>query len=168
MEILDSLGINGPSLIAQAVNFGILFLALYFLGFKRFLKTIEERSKKIKESLEAGEKAKQEAVEAEQEVAKRIEAASVKGQKIVDQAVQAGEEVRRKAEQEAKKQAESIISKAQVEIQREKEAAMSELRKEVADLAVTVAGKAISRTLDEKTHRELIDSVLKEASSLTG
>jgi F-type H+-transporting ATPase subunit b len=80
--------------------------------------------------------------------------------------VQSAEEIRKKAEQDAKKQAEAIIVKAQAEIEREKEAALVELRKEVADLAVLVAGKAISSSLDEKAHKDLIDSVLKEASAL--
>lgn len=166
MEILESLGINGPLLLSQAISFGILFFILYKVGYKRFLKMMDERSMKIKESLEAGEKARQEAAQAEEEVARRIEAANLEGQKIVDRAVQSAEEIRKKAEMDAKKQAESIITKAQAEIEREKEAALVELRKEVADLAVVVASKAISRSLDEKAHKDLIDSVLKEASAL--
>ena len=43
---------------------------------------------------------------------------------------------------------------------------MTELRKEVADLAVMVAGKAIGTTIDKETQRRLIDNTLKEVSSL--
>ena len=163
---LESMGINIPLLISQAVSFGVLFFILYKFGFKKFLKTMDERSLRIKESLEAGEKAKQEAIQAEEEVAKRIEEANLEGQKIIDRAVKVSEEVRKKAELDARKQADAIIIKAQAEIAREKEAALVELRKEVADLAVLVAGKAISKSLDEKSHKDLIDSVLKEASVL--
>ncbi|MDD4635975.1 MAG: F0F1 ATP synthase subunit B [Dehalococcoidales bacterium] len=163
---LEGMGINIPLLISQAVSFGILFFILYKVGFKKFLKTMDERSMRIKESLEAGEKAKLEAAQAEEEVAKRIEAANLEGQKIVDRAVQTAEEIRKKAEQDARKQADAIIVKAQAEIAREKEAALVELRKEVADLAVVVAGKAISKSLDEKAHQDLINSVLKEAAVL--
>lgn len=166
MEILESLGINAPSLIAQAISFGILLFVLYKVGYQRFLKTVDERSMRIRESLEAGEKAKREAIQAEEEVAKQIEAAHLEGQKLVDRAAHSAEEIRKKAEQDAKKQADAIIVKAQAEISREKEAALVELRKEVADLAVVVASKAISRSLDEKAHKDLIDSVLKEASAL--
>jgi F-type H+-transporting ATPase subunit b len=163
---LESMGINIPLLISQAISFGILFFILYKVGFKKFLNTMDERSMRIKESLEAGEKAKQEAIQAEEEVAKRIEEANLEGQKIVDRAVQTSEEIRKKTEQDARKQADAIIAKAQAEIAREKEAALVSLRKEVADLAVVVAGKAISKALDDKSHKELSDSVLKEASVL--
>ena len=163
---MANLGLNVSSLIAQIINFGILFLALYFIGYKRFLKIMDDRSRKIKESLEAGERAKQEAVSAEKEVAKKIEEASLSGQQIVSQAVKTAEEVRRRAAQDAKKDADTLIAKAQVEIVREKQESLTELRKEVADLAVMVAGKAIATSLDKETQRKLIDNTLKEVSNL--
>ena len=61
---------------------------------------------------------------------------------------------------------EGIIEKARVEIKREQEESFNELRKGVADLAVVVAGRAIGRSLDEKTQRQLIEDALKEASTL--
>ena len=43
---------------------------------------------------------------------------------------------------------------------------LSELRKDVADLAVVVAGKAMGNTLDDNYQRKLIDEALKEANAL--
>ncbi len=163
---LGALGINVNTLIMQVVNFGVLLLVLYLVGYKRFLKTMDKRSQLIKESLEAGERAKLEAASAEKEVALKIEEASASGQKIVEQASKTAEEVRRRVEADARKEAEAIIEKARAETKREKEEAMSELRKEVADLAVAVAGKAISQSLDANTQKTLIDNVMKEAVSL--
>ena len=53
-----------------------------------------------------------------------------------------------------------------MEIDREKQESLTELRKEVADLAVMVAGKAIATSLDKETQRKLIDNALKEVSNL--
>jgi F-type H+-transporting ATPase subunit b len=166
MDPLIKLGFNIQVFIAQVVNFGLLLLLLRLFAYKPIMRMLDNRAAKIKESLVAGEMARAEAVQAEQEVAKRIEESSRDGQKIVDQAVQAGEEVRRKATQEAKKEAEGIMEKARVEIKREQEESLNELRKGVADLAVVVAGRAIGRSLDEKTQRQLIEDALKEASTL--
>ena len=168
MDSLAQLGVNLPRIIAQLINFGILLTLLYFVAYKPLMRMLDERGNRVREGMENAELVKKQLANAEAEAAKQIEEASIKGQKIVDQAVQAGEEVRRKAEVEAKKQAEAILNKAQAEIQREKELALSELRKEVGDLAVLVAGKAISQSLDEKTHQELINSVIKEASAIKG
>jgi F-type H+-transporting ATPase subunit b len=166
MNPLAKLGFSLPTLIAQVVNFGLLLLLLRLFAYKPIMKMLDNRANKIKESLEAGERAKQEAVSAEREVAKKIEEASLSSQQIVSQAVKTAEEVRRRAAQDAKKEADALIAKAQVEIVREKQESLTELRKEVADLAVMVAGKAIATSLDKETQRKLIDNTLKEVSSL--
>jgi F-type H+-transporting ATPase subunit b len=166
MGPLAKLGFNGPVFIAQLVNFGLLLVLLRLFAYKPIMKMLDTRANKIKESLEAGDHAKLEAVSAEKEIAKKIEEASASGQQIVGQAVKTAEEVKRRASQDAKKEADAIIAKAQVEIQREKQESMTELRKEVADLAVMVAGKAIGTTIDKETQRRLIDNTLKEVSSL--
>jgi len=166
MNPLAKLGFSLPTLIAQVVNFGLLLLLLRLFAYKPIMKMLDNRANKIKESLEAGERAKQEAVSAEKEVAKKIVEASAQGQQIVGQAVKTAEEVKRRATQDAKKEADAIIAKAQVEIDREKQESFAELRKDVAELAVLVAGKAIATTLDKETQRKLIDNTLKEVSSL--
>ena len=166
MDALAKLGFNMPVFIAQLINFGLLLLLLRLFAYKPIMKMLYQRAQRIRESLEAGERAKQEAVSAEKEVAKKIEEASASGQKIVEQASKAAEDVRKRAEQDARKEAEAIIEKAHVETQRQKEESMAELRKEVADLAVAVAGKAIGESLDRNTQQTLINNVMKEASSL--
>jgi F-type H+-transporting ATPase subunit b len=130
------------------------------------MKMLDTRAAKIKDSLEAGERAKQEAVHAESEIAKKIEETSASGQQIIGQAMKTAEDVKRRAAQDAKTEADAIIAKAEVEITREKQESMTELRKEVADLAVLVAGKAIATSLDKETQRKLIDNALKEVASL--
>ncbi len=166
MGPLAKLGFNGPVFIAQLVNFGLLLVLLRLFAYKPIMKMLDTRANKIKESLEAGDHAKQEAVSAEKEIAKKIEEASASGQQIVGQAVKTAEEVKRRASLDAKKEADAIVAKAQVEIQREKQESMTELRKEVADLAVLVAGKAIGTSIDKETQRKLIENTLKEVSSL--
>ena len=165
-EGLANLGINLSTLIAQIINFAILFVLLYFVAYKPILRMFDERSRKVKESMEQTEYIKQQAAQAEVEVQKRIEEAGKEGQKILDQAAQMGEEARQKAQQEAKSEAEGLIALAQVEIQQERAEAISELRKAFADLTVLAAGKVIDRSLDKEAHRQLIDKVLEETSEL--
>jgi len=166
MEGLGSLGISLPTLIAQIINFVILFVLLYLVAYKPIMRMLDERSGKIRESMEQTEYIKEQAALAEKETAKRIEEANKEGQKVVKQAVQAGEEARRKAQEEARKGAEKLIARAQVEIQQERAEAVGELRKAFADLTVLAAGKVIDRSLDKEEHRQLIDQVLEESSSL--
>lgn len=163
---MEGLGISLPILIAQLVNFIILMGLLYLVAYKPLMRMLDERSSKIKESMEQTEYIKLQAARAEQEVAKRIAEAGKEGQKIVDRALKAGEEVRKKARGVARQEAEVLIAKARVETQRERDEVVDELRKEFVDLTILTAEKVISRSLDVKAHRQLIDQVLKESASL--
>ena len=162
---MSELGINLPTLVAQIVNFVILFGLLYLVAYKPIMRMLDERSRKIKESMEQTEVIKEQAEHAEEEVKKQLEAGRKQGQDIISQATRTGEEIRQKAQQEARQDAETIVARARTEIQRERDDAVDELRKEFADLTIMAAEKVIDRSLDKKTHRQLIDKVLEESTT---
>jgi len=164
---LAGLGISLPTLLAQIVNFIILFGLLYLVAYKPIMRMLDERSRKIKESMEQTEFIKEQAARAEEEAEKRIEEASKEGQEVIARAARMGEEVRREAEQKARQEAESLITRARMEIQRERDEAIGELRKEFADLTIMAAEKVIDRSLDKEAHRQVIDKVLKESKTLS-
>ncbi len=163
---LANLGINGAELLAQVVNFFVLFGLLFLVAYKPLMRILDERTRKVRESIEQTEYIKQRAAGAEEEVRKRIEAAGQEGQSIIARAVRTGEDVRQQAQQEAKKDAEALLNRAKAEIQHERDEAVSELRREFADLTVTAAEKVINRSLDKKAHRELIEETLEESTLL--
>lgn len=166
MEGLANLGINLPTLLAQIINVAILFGLLYLVAYRPIMRMLDERSRKIKESMEQTEFIKQQAERAEEETAKRIEAAGKEGEEVIARAMRTGEEVRREAQQQSKQEGETLITRARAEIQRERDGAIDELRKEFADLTILAAGKVIDRSLDKKAHRQIIDKVLEEAPTL--
>jgi F-type H+-transporting ATPase subunit b len=163
---LAGLGINLPTLLAQIINFVILFGLLYLVAYKPIMRMLDERSRKVKESMEQTEFIKQQTEQAEEEAKKRIEAASREGQEVIARAARTGEEVGRQAQQEARQEAEALISRARVEIQRERDNAIDELREQFADITILAAGKVIDRSLDKEAHRQIIDKVLEEAPTL--
>lgn len=163
---MEGLGISLPTLVAQIINFAILFGLLYLVAYKPIMRMLNERSRKIKESMEQTELIKEQAAHAEEEVKKQLEAARQQGQGIIAQAMRTGEEVRQKAQQEAGQDAEALITRARLEIQRERDEAVDELRREFVDLTIMAAGKVIDRSLDKEAHRRLIDKVLKESTAL--
>jgi F-type H+-transporting ATPase subunit b len=62
------LGISLPLLISQLVSFVILLLLLWRFAYKPVLKMLDERAKKIKESIESAETVKDQSLHAEEEV----------------------------------------------------------------------------------------------------
>ena len=163
---LANLGINLPTLLAQIINFIILFGLLYLVAYKPLMRMLDARSKKIKESMEQTEYIKQQAAHAEEEVKKQLEAAGKEGQEVIARAVRTGEEVRQQTQQEARQEAETLIIRARMEIQQERDEAIDDLRKQFADLTILAAGRIIDRSLDKKAHRQLIEKVLEESTTL--
>ena len=163
---ISELGISVPTLITQVVTFIILLVVLRFVAFKPIMRMLDERSRRIKESVEQAEAVKAQSAHAEEELKKQIETASREGQDRITRAVKAGEEVKQKAQEDAKKEAESLLTRARSEIQKERDDAISEVRREFADLTVLAAGKVIEKSLDKEEHRKLIDKVLEESSTL--
>ena len=163
---MEGLGINLPTLLAQIVNFLILLGLLYLVAYKPILRMFDERSKRIKESMDQTEAIKEQAASTEEETKKRIEAAGKEGQEVISRAMRTGEEARQRAQQEARKDAEGLIDKGRLEIERQRDEAIDELRKEFTDLTIDAAEKVIERSLDKEAHRELIEKVLDESTIL--
>jgi len=166
MEGIGSLGINVSTLLAQVINVAILFGLLYLVAYKPIMRMLDERSNKIKESMDNTERIKEQAERAEEEAAKRIEEAAKEGQEAIARAMRTGDEVRQEAQQKAKSEGESLITRARAEIGRERDEAIEQLRESFADITIEAAGKVIDRTLDKKAHRDIIDKVLKESTTL--
>lgn len=163
---MGELGFNIPQLLAQLVNFGILLGILYLVAYKPIMKMLDERSNRIKESMEQTEVIKDKAEKAEEEIAKQLKEAGRQSQAVIDRGVRTGEEMRQKAQEEAKKEAEALLARARNEIRRERDGVIDDLRREFADLTILAAGRVIDRTLDREAHRQLIDKVLEEGTEL--
>jgi F-type H+-transporting ATPase subunit b len=166
MEGLGELGINLPSFIAQLINFLLLFGLLYLVAYKPILRMFDERSRRIRESMDQTEQIKVRAQEAEEEYAKRVEAASKRSQEIVERANKTAEEIRERASSEARVEAETILNRAKAEIRGERDQVIEQLHKEFADITILAAGKVIEKSLDKKAHQTLINNVLAESNTL--
>jgi F-type H+-transporting ATPase subunit b len=160
------LGISLSTLLAQIAAFVILLVILYFFAYKPVLKMLDERARKIKESIDEVQKVKDQASQTEEEFKKKMESASKEGQEVISKAMRTGEEARKRAQEEAKQEAQALVEKARVEIQRERSETIGELRQEFADLTIVAAEKVIGKSLDKETHRQIIDKVLDESANL--
>ena len=65
----------------------------------------------------------------------------------------------------AHQDAERLAAHAKEEVIREKQRAMVELRTQVADLAVTAAGKILGRSVDDRAHRELVSDFIGQVGA---
>jgi F-type H+-transporting ATPase subunit b len=159
------IGINLPLLIAFIVNFVILFGLLGLFLYKPVMKMLDERSKKIKESMEQAEATKGEYARAEEEVRKLINKAREDGQALVSQAGQMGEKIKEEAKEGARKEAQVIVDRTRAELEEERDRIIDDLRREFVDISISAAEKVIKETLDKERHRRLIEETLEESAT---
>jgi F-type H+-transporting ATPase subunit b len=163
---MEALGINIPVFISQIIAFLILFGLLTVVAYKPLLKMLDERANRVKESMDMAESVKQQSLHAEEEVQKQLVVASQKGQELIAAATATSDQIRAQAQELAKKDADALILRARDAIGAERDTAIDELRREFSELTILAAGKVIGETLDKKSHKELIDKILKESQTL--
>lgn len=165
---MGAIGIDWQILLAQFVNFAILFGLLSVLLYKPMRRMLDERSNKIKESMEQAEQIKEQMTKSEEQVKLQLDTARREGQDILAQAAQMGERLKEEAKGEARQEAEVIVARARTEIERERDQAIDEVKREFVDLAITAAEKVVHESLDREKHRRLIEEVLEQAPKREG
>jgi len=161
---IGALGINLPGLLAQLIGFALLLVIMRMVAYKPILGMMDQRSQRIREGLEAAEKMREEATQADVTVQKRLEEARQEGQGLIGQAQQISNRIQEEARQQAQAEGESLLARARNEIALERDEAIAQIRREFADLTIAAAEKVIGQSLDKKAHERLIEEVLTQSS----
>mgnify|MGYP000165459448 CR=1 FL=1 len=164
MQVQELVGIIPWTFVAQICN---LFIQMYLI--KRFLfKPVHEILEKRRaaadaEIIQAEEtKAKAEAIRAEYE--RNMQDARQKANEILDSARNTAAIQSEKILKEAQ---DAMKNKAEKEIAQEKKKAVNEVKGEIGDMAVEIAGKVIEREINEKDHEKLIDEFISNVGEVS-
>lgn len=156
------LGINPGLLLAQLVNFGILYFILARFAFPALRKTLDARTANIREGIENAERAKTELAQAQQRSDSIILAAQQRGQQIINDAATAAERVKAQIEAEAKARAEEIAAQNRQRMAQEEAQAQNALREQTADLAIRAASAVVGKSMDGADQRRLVNQFIAE------
>ncbi len=159
---MGGLGITIPGLLTQLVSFLVFFGLLYLILYKPVTRMLDGRSQRIRESLEAADRAQQQAASSAEQVERELAAARQQGQDLIAEARTAAGRFRSQEEERTREEMAAMLERARAEIERERDAAVEQVRRQFADLAITAAERVVERSLDRDAHSELIDRVLEE------
>lgn len=160
---MDALGINGPFLLAQIINFLVIMAILRMFLYQPILNMLEQRREKIRESLSAAETARAEAATRGRENEEIIAKARREAQEIINAAQERAKRVETDIVAQANQEAAARKERATGEIEYERQQAMSSLRDEVAQLSLAIARKTIGASLvNEQAHARIVDEYLSE------
>ena len=161
---MGSLGINGWNLGVQLIAFVIFVYLLWRYAFGPITRTLDQRTERVRESMEAAQRMQQELQATQARNEEVLTEARRQAQEILAQSRQQGEALVTRAQEAAAQQQEIFLTQARTTLRAETEQARQQLRQEVADLAVTAAGRIVRKELDPATQSRLIQETLAEAT----
>ncbi len=154
---LTPLGINTGFLLAQIVNFGIIFLLLTFGLWRPLRNMLDSRAATIQKGLEDAAAAANARRNAEAE-ADQIKANSrVEVARILEDARQRGESLFKEETGRAGSDAERIRAEARTAGEAERNQQLGEMRSQVAAIGIAVAERLIGESMDQKRQQALIN-----------
>ena len=153
--IADKFGLDPWTIVAQALNFGIVAAVLYYGFFRKVLSTMDERKSVIEAGLRYTEEMKKKLDEAEVRQAEIIKQAHQTSQDIVAQARAAAKAYEEAQSKDTAAKIEQMLARGREAIELERRKAFDELRAEVSRLVVMTTAKVLSRDLADSEKASL-------------
>lgn len=146
--------------ILVTASFAILIILIRVFAWDKITGIFEQREQKIAGDIDAAEEKLQIASDLVKQREDELAQGRVEGQKIIQDAVERAKLEKKRILEQADVEIQALKSKANMEIEAEKREVQENLRVQVADLAVDLAGKIILEDLDQQAHSDLIDRYL--------
>jgi F-type H+-transporting ATPase subunit b len=164
-KILADFGVNPILLAAQIVNFLVLLFILQKLLYKPILKVLDERKRKIEESLVNAEKIQKELEETEIKRQQIMDEAIEESKKIIAEATENGNQIVSEAHVKAKTDMEAMMEQGMQMIAGEKDKMKQEVKTEVANMIQMSLEKVLGKALDSKMQQKLVEESVKSIKS---
>jgi F-type H+-transporting ATPase subunit b len=156
------LAINFFWVLVASANF-IVFATILYLAFgKQVSGLLAARRERIEQGLRDAEQARRDRESAEQERLAALSEARREANDILARAQKVAQETRDADIAATRDEIDRLRERAAEEIEAEKQRALSDLRAEVADLALEAAGKVVRETMTGDRQRRLVEEFLAD------
>ncbi len=159
---MEQLGIEPKLLLAQIVNFLIIFFVLSKLLYKPILDMLEKRKKEITAGLELTEKLRAEEEKTNVRKEKVLDEARREARNIVEAGKKEAEAQARDIIEAAHTQAQGIIAKGKDDIVELRAGMEKDVRKAAVDIAQAMTKQLLSQILSSADQHKLIQKHIKE------
>lgn len=145
----------GPGLIVWTLlAFIVVFLILKKFAWKPILSSLKQRESNIADSLATAERVRAEMAQLKSENEELLAKAREERAQLLKEARDIKEKIINDAKEQAKVEANKIISDAQAAIQQQKMAALTDVKNQVGNLVIEVSEKVLRRELGNKNEQE--------------
>ena len=141
-------------IIWTLLAFLIVFFILKKFAWKPILNSLKERENSIADSLSTAERVRAEMVQLKSENEALLAKAREERGQILKEARDTKEKIINEAKEQAKIEANKIITDAQAAIEQQKMAALTDVKNQVGLMVIEVSEKVLRRELNNKTEQE--------------
>jgi len=152
-------------LIWGIISFAVLSAVLIKFAYPPIKKSMEERTEKIRNSLDDAEKAKVDAESVLAEYNRQLADARAESSRIIEEARAQAEQVRRDLIAKAEADATELRQRTAEQATAERDRVMGELQSRVGELAIELAEKVVESSLDRDTNMRLIENYITSVGS---
>lgn len=160
-ELIHQFGIDWRLLVAQVVNFFILFFVLYRFAYRPILSMLSERKRKIEEGMKMREAAIYKLREADKEREAIIKKTEQESLQLIAKAEKIGEEQAKKVIGQAMKKEEALIREGKIRAEEEKKTAAEEFSIQAAELVKAAVAKVVEIS-PEAVDEQLVKRAFEE------
>jgi F-type H+-transporting ATPase subunit b len=160
--------VNLFQVVIAAANFAVFLVLLYVFALKPVSRMLEDRRSRIEQGLKDAEQARADRENAEAERVATLAEARKEANDILTRAQKVAQESRDADIAATKQELERLRERAADEIEAEKQRAITELRGEVADLALAAAGRVVGESMNDDRQRRLVREFLSASDDGAG
>jgi F-type H+-transporting ATPase subunit b len=152
-------------IIWGTISFVILFFALWKFAWPGMKKGMEARTERIRADLDAADAAKADATHLLDDYKAQLADAKNESARIIEEARQTADGLKHDAEQRLQTELAELRARASADVEAAKAQAISDLRAEVATLAIGAAEVVIQKNLDRQTQVQLIENYINQVGA---
>ena len=161
----DQMGGYAATILVTIINVAVAFIVIKLFVFKPILKAIKNREELIAGELKDAEEAKKEAELNAETSKQRIDDARAEASRILEEAHEDAGKQAQIIKGKASEEAAEMIERAENEVLRMKKVTIEQMKDEISDLAVEVAGRVIGDVVE---HDKLTLLARKHTDELAG
>jgi len=161
----EQFGVDWPHFLAQLITFLIVLWVLKRFAYKPLLDLLEERKRRIAESMAQAEQIKQELAKARETREKILAEANQQAQQLIDEARAAAARLGDQRLQQAIAQAEQLIAKAREATELDRARMMAELKREIGRLVIETTAKVTGKVLTPQDQQRLAEETAKQLAA---
>ena len=146
----------------QVVGFLLLFIMMKRVAWRPLLALLDERRTKIEEAFRKIAHSKTELAHLQEEYGRRLAKIEDEARTKIQQAILEGKRISIEVQEQAREQAQAVMTKAKETVELELAKAKVTLRDQVAAMTMDAVERVLQQKLDAKTDRHVVDTVLDE------